>query len=243
MNLKNKKVLITGATGGIGNSLVKKFESFGSKIIASGTNEEKLNNLKKKYSNIHIEKFKLNEHDKIEEFINKADKIFEGIDILINNAGITLDNLSIRLSEEHWKKVLDINLTSSFLMCKHVIKKMLKNKYGKIINITSIVGHTGNLGQANYAASKAGIVAFSKSLAIEYAKKNININCISPGFIKTEMTDKINEDFKKKLIDKIPSGDLGTGEDISNCAAFLASDMAKYINGETIHVNGGMYMA
>ena len=243
MNLKNKKVLITGATGGIGNSLVKKFESFGSKIIASGTNEEKLNNLKKKYSNIHIEKFKLNEHDKIEEFINKADKIFEGIDILINNAGITLDNLSIRLSEEHWKKVLDINLTSSFLMCKHVIKKMLKNKYGKIINITSIVGHTGKLGQANYAASKAGIVAFSKSLAIEYAKKNININCISPGFIKTEMTDKINEDFKKKLIDKIPSGDLGTGEDISNCAAFLASDMAKYINGETIHVNGGMYMA
>ena len=120
---------------------------------------------------------------------------------------------------------------------------MLKKRYGKIVNITSIVGHTGNLGQANYAASKAGIIAFSKSLAIEYAKKNININCVSPGFIKTEMTDKINEDFKKNLIDKIPSGKLGTGTDVSNCVAFLASDNADYINGETIHVNGGMYMA
>jgi 3-oxoacyl-[acyl-carrier protein] reductase len=120
---------------------------------------------------------------------------------------------------------------------------MLKNKYGKIINITSIVGHTGNLGQANYAASKAGIIAFSKSLAIEYAKKNININCVSPGFIKTEMTEKISDEFKKTLISKIPAGNLGTGEDVSNCVAFLASEMANYINGETIHVNGGMYMA
>jgi 3-oxoacyl-[acyl-carrier protein] reductase len=128
-------------------------------------------------------------------------------------------------------------------MCKYAIKKMLKNKYGKIINITSIVGHTGNLGQANYAASKAGILAFSKSLALEYAKKSININCVAPGFIKTEMTEKINEEFKKILISKIPSGDLGSGEDVSNCVAFLASDISKYINGETIHVNGGMYMA
>ena len=143
-----------------------------------------------------MEKFKLDEHEKIEDFVEKISKKLSGLDVLINNAGITMDNLSIRLSEENWKKVLDINLTSSFLMCKYAIKKMLKNKYGKIINITSIVGHTGNLGQANYSASKAGIVAFSKSLAIEYAKKNININCVSPGFIKTEMTDKINEEFK-----------------------------------------------
>jgi 3-oxoacyl-[acyl-carrier protein] reductase len=243
INLKNKKVLITGATGGIGNCLVEKFNNLGAIVAATGTNEDKLDNLKKKFSTIKIEKFKLNEHDKIEEFINKIDKQLDGIDILVNNAGVTLDNLSIRLTEESWKKVLDINLTSSFLMCKYSIKKMLKKKYGKIINITSIVGHTGNLGQANYAASKAGIVAFSKSLAIEYARKNININCVSPGFIKTEMTDKINEDFKKTLINKIPSGDLGTGDDVSNCVAFLASDMAKYINGETIHVNGGMYMA
>ena len=243
MNLNKKKVLITGATGGIGNALVDKFSNFGATIFATGTNEDKLKNLKKNYSNINVEKFRLDDHNKIEEFIEMVNETLGGLDILVNNAGITLDNLSIRLTEENWKKVLDINLTSSFLMCKYAIKKMLKKKYGKIINITSIVGHTGNLGQANYAASKAGIAAYSKTLAIEYAKKNINVNCVSPGFIKTEMTDKINEEFKKILVSKIPSGDLGTGEDVSNCVAFLASDMAKYINGETIHVNGGMYMA
>ena len=213
------------------------------KIFATGTKEEKLIELKKNFSNISSNRFSLTDHDKIEDFINKVHTDLGGLDILINNAGITLDNLSIRLTEDNWKKVLDINLTATFLMCKFAIKKMLKNKYGKIINITSIVGHTGNLGQANYSASKAGIVAFSKSLAIEYAKKNININCVSPGFIKTEMTDKINDQFKKNLIDKIPSGSLGTGEDVSNCVAFLASDLAGYINGETIHVNGGMYMS
>ena len=243
MNLKDKKILITGATGGIGNCIVKKFYDHGANIVATGTNEEKLNKLKNEFKNIHTVKFKLDDHHKIEEFIEKIDKKLEGIEVLVNNAGITLDNLSIRLTEENWKKVLDINLTSTFLMCKNVIKKMLKKKSGKIINITSIVGHTGNLGQANYSASKAGIVAFSKSLALEYAKKNININCVSPGFIKTDMTDKINEDFKKVLLSKIPAGVLGSGEDVSNCVVFLASDMAKYINGETIHVNGGMYMA
>ena len=243
MNLKNKKILITGATGGIGNSLVEKFISLGSIVAATGTNEEKLNNLKKKYPNVYIEKFKLDDHGKIENFIESINKNLDGLDVLVNNAGITLDNLSIRLTEENWKRVLDINLTASFLLCKYAIKKMLKKKMGKIVNITSIVGHTGNLGQANYAASKAGIIAFSKSLAIEYAKKNININCVSPGFIKTEMTDKINEEFKQSLISKIPQGQLGSGEDVSNCVAFLASDLANYINGETIHVNGGMYMA
>ena len=243
MNFKNKKILITGATGGIGNSLVEKFYSTEAIIVASGTNQEKLDNLKKKFPNIHTEQFQLQNHDAIESFIERVDSKINGLEILVNNAGITLDNLSIRLNEENWKKVIDINLSSSFLMCKFAIKKMLKKKYGKIVNITSIVGHTGNIGQANYAASKAGIIGFSKSLALEYAKKNININCVSPGFIKTEMTDKINEDFKKKLIDKIPSGDLGTGEDVSNCVAFLVSDLSKYINGETIHVNGGMYMS
>ena len=243
MNFENKKILVTGATGGIGNSLINKFYALGGNIVATGTNDEKLQSLSKKFSNLHVEKFRLEDHSQIEEFIEKVDKKLGGLDILINNAGITLDNLSIRLTEQNWKKVLDINLTSSFLMCKYAIKKMLKKKYGKIVNITSIVGHTGNLGQANYAASKAGIIAFSKSLAIEYAKKNISINCVSPGFIKTEMTDQINEDFKKVLLSKIPSGELGTGEDVSNCVAFLASDMARYINGETLHVNGGMYMA
>ncbi len=243
MNLKNKKILITGATGGIGNSLVEKFYNLESNVVATGTNEDKLNKLKNKYPKIITKKFKLNEHDKIEEFINEIDKDLGGLEILVNNAGITLDNLSIRLTEENWKKVLDINLTSTFLMCKFAIKKMLKKKFGKIINITSIVGHTGNLGQANYSASKAGIVAFSKTLAVEYAKKNININCVSPGFIKTEMTDKINEEIKNNLVSKIPSGRLWSGEDVSNSVAFLASDMANYINGETIHVNGGMYMS
>ena len=243
MKLNNKIVLITGATGGIGNSLVKKFNDLESRIVATWTNEEKLNKLKKNFPNIKVIKFKLDEHDKIEKFIEETSNVFDGIDVLINNAGITLDNLSLRLTEDNWKKVLDINLTSTFLMCKFALKKMLKKKYGKIVNITSIVGHTGNIGQTNYAASKAAIVALSKSLALEYAKKNININCVSPGFIKTEMTDKIGEEFKKILISKIPSGDLGTGEDVSNCVAFLASDLSRYINGETIHVNGGMYMA
>tara|TARA_X000000950_G_scaffold10923_1_gene11903 strand:+ start:6272 stop:7003 length:732 start_codon:yes stop_codon:yes gene_type:complete len=243
MNFKNKKILITGATGGIGNSLVNKFSDLGAEIVATGTNEEKLSDLKKKFPNIYTEKFKLDDHTKIEEFIELICKKLGNIDILINNAGIVLDNLAIRMADENWKKVIDLNLTSTFLMCKYAIKKMLKTKYGKIINITSIVGHTGNLGQTNYAASKAGIIAFSKSLALEYAKKKININCVSPGFIKTEMTEKINEEFKKILISKIPSGDLGTVEDVSNCVAFLASDEAKYINGETIHVNGGMYMS
>jgi|TARA_B100001093_G_scaffold258777_1_gene247451 3-oxoacyl-[acyl-carrier protein] reductase len=243
MNLKDKKILITGATGGIGHSLVKKFYELGSVILATGTNVNKLDQLQKEFKNIKVKSFKLDQHLEIEKFIDACHSELGGIDVLINNAGINLDNLSIRLTDENWKKVIDINLTSTFLMCKHAIKKMLKNKQGKIINITSIVAHTGNLGQANYSASKAGIIGFSKSLAIEYSKKNINVNCISPGFIKTEMTDKINEEFKKILISKIPSGDLGKGEDIANCAAFLSSEMSDYITGETIHVNGGMYMA
>jgi 3-oxoacyl-[acyl-carrier protein] reductase len=243
MNLKEKKILITGATGGIGHSLVKKFYEMGSIILATGTNENKLDLLQKEFKNIKIKSFKLDQHAEIDKFIDSSHSELGGIDVLINNAGITLDNLSIRLADENWKKVIDINLTSTFLMCKHTIKKMLKNKKGKIINITSVVAHTGNLGQANYSASKAGIIGFSKSLAIEYAKKNININCISPGFIKTEMTDMINEEFKKVLVSKIPCGNLGKGEDVANCAAFLSSEMSDYITGETIHVNGGMYMA
>ena len=171
MNLKDKKILITGATGGIGNSLVEKFYDLGAQIIATGTKEEKLQKLKEKFPKINIEKFKLDDHSKIEEFINKVDNQLGGLEILVNNAGITLDNLSIRLTEENWKKVLDINLTSSFLMCKNAIKKMLKKKYGKIINITSIVGHTGNLGQANYAASKGWYCCFFKKFGNRICKK------------------------------------------------------------------------
>ena len=244
MNLENKRIIITGATGGIGNSIVKSLSDAGAKILATGTRLEKLEELKSKFKNTDILKFDISKGDEIEEFIENATKqLGGGLDCLINNAGITQDNLAIRMNIDEWKKVIDINLTSTFLLSKFAVKKMLKNKYGKIINITSVVGHTGNLGQANYTASKAGIVAMSKSLAIEYAKKNININCISPGFIKTEMTDKIEEKFKEAIISKIPSSRLGEPEDVANAVLFLASDQSNYINGETIHVNGGMYMA
>ena len=243
MNFKDKKILITGATGGIGGDIVNAFSNNGSKIIATGTNEEKLKKIKEKYKNVITKKFELQNHGEVESFLNSCTDELGGLDILINNAGITLDNISLRLTEENWKKVIDINLTSTFLMCKFAIKKMLKNKYGRIINITSIVGHTGNLGQSNYSASKAGIIGMSKSLAIEYAKKNITINCVSPGFIETKMTDKISEDMKSILISRVPMNKLGTGLDVSNTVAFLSSDAASYITGETIHVNGGMYMA
>ncbi len=244
MNLENKKIIITGATGGIGNSIVKKLSESGAKILATGTRLEKLEELKSKFKNTDILKFDISKGEEIEEFIENATKqLGGGLDCLINNAGITQDNLAIRMNIDEWKKVIDINLTSTFLLSKFAIKKMLKNKYGKIINITSVVGHTGNLGQVNYTASKAGIVAMAKSLAIEYAKKNININCISPGFIKTEMTDKIDDKFKEAIISKIPSSRLGKPEDVANAVLFLASDQSNYINGETIHVNGGMYMA
>ena len=244
MNLENKKIIITGATGGIGNSIVKTLSDSGAKILATGTRLEKLEELKSKFKNTDILKFDISKGEEIEEFIENATKqLGGGLDCLVNNAGITQDNLAIRMNIDEWKKVININLTSTFLLSKFAVKKMLKNKYGKIINITSVVGHTGNLGQANYTASKAGIVAMSKSLAIEYAKKNININCISPGFIKTDMTDKIDEKFKETIISKIPSSRLGEPEDIANAVLFLASDQSNYINGETIHVNGGMYMA
>ncbi len=243
-NLKDKKIIVTGASGGIGNSIIKRLNDCGANILATGTKIEKLEKLKSEFKNVKILKFDISQSNKIEEFIENATKELDGgLDCIVNNAGITQDNLAIRMSLEEWKKVIDINLTSTFLMTKFAIKKMLKNKSGKIINITSVVGHTGNLGQANYTASKAGIVAMSKSLAAEYAKKNININCISPGFIKTAMTDKIDEKFKEVIISKIPSARLGEPDDIANAVLFLASDQSDYINGETIHVNGGMYMA
>ena len=243
-NLKNKNIIVTGASGGIGNAIIKKLDEAGANILASGTRVEKLEELKSNFKNIKILKFDISQSDKIEEFIENATNELGGsLDGIINNAGITQDNLAIRMSLDEWQRVININLTSTFLMCKFSIKKMLKNKSGKIVNITSVVGHTGNLGQTNYTASKAGIVAMSKSLAIEYAKKNINVNCISPGFIKTAMTDKIDDKFKEVIVSKIPSARLGEPEDIANAVLFLSSDQSNYINGETIHVNGGMYMA
>ena len=242
INFKDKKILITGATGGIGKALVKKFVSLEGNVLATGTKTEKLNALKEEFPNINILKFDISDHSKIEEFIENTSSQLAGLDVLVNNAGINRDNLSLRMKNEEWKKVIDVNLGATFFLCKYAIKKMLKNKDGRIVNITSIVGHTGNLGQANYAASKAAIIGMSKSLAIEYAKKNITINCVSPGFIQSNMTDKIVESIKAVLTSRIPMSKLGTGEDVSNTVAFLSSDAASYITGQTLHVNGGMYM-
>ena len=243
ISFKDKKILITGASGGIGKELVKKFVSLGGNVLGSGTKTEKLDIIKKNYPNVKVKKFDISDHNKIEEFVDEAALELGGIDILINNAGTNMDNLSLRMKDEEWKKVIDVNLTSTFLLSKSAIKKMLKTKYGRIVNITSVVGHTGNLGQSNYAASKAGIIGMSKSLAIEYAKKNITVNCVSPGFIVSNMTMNIAEKVKLYLTSRIPMGKLGSGEDVSNCVAFLSSEQASYITGETIHVNGGMYMA
>ena len=240
INFKNKKILITGATGGIGKALVDKYLSLDGSVLATGTNTDKLNNLKKEFPKINILKFDISEHDKIEEFVENVTSQLTGLDILVNNAGITIDNLSLRMKTEEWQKVININLTSTFLLSKFAIKKMLKNKYGRVVNISSIVAHTGNIGQANYAASKSGMIGMTKSLAIEYAKKNITVNCVSPGFIQSNMTDKIIESIKAVLTSRIAMGKLGSGEDVANSVAFLSSDSASYITGETLHVNGGM---
>ena len=244
IDLKNLNIILTGATGGIGNSILDKLVSGGANVLASGTNDEKLNLIKEKYQNVKVNKFDISMHDKIENFIEKCNEILGNkIDVLINNAGIARDNLSIRMKDEEWNKVIDINLTSTFLLSKNTIKKMLKNKKGKIINITSVVGHTGNIGQANYAASKAGLIGMSKSLALEYGKKNITVNCVSPGFITSDMTNKISEEHKEMLKSRISLNKFGNPKDVANTIAFLCSDLSDYITGETIHVNGGMYFS
>ena len=244
INLENINVILTGSTGGIGGAILDKLNESKANIIATGTNQEKLDIIKKKYQNINIKKFDISQHDLIENFINQCNEIFQNkIDVLINNAGVTNDNLTIRMKEDEWKKVININLTSTFLLTKNTIKKMIKNKNGKIINITSVVGHTGNIGQANYSASKSGLIGMSKSLALEYGKKNIKINCVSPGFIKTDMTDKISDNFKQTLEGKISLERFGMPLDVANAVLFLTSNLSDYITGETIHVNGGMYFS
>ena len=244
INLKNLNVIVTGATGVIGNSILEKLILGGSNILATGTNDEKLKKIQDKYKQVNVIKFDIGDHKNIEKFVEDCNKILSNkIDVLINNAGVTQDNLAIRMKEEEWNKVIDINLTSTFLISKNVIKKMLKSRNGKIINITSVVGHTGNIGQANYAASKAGIVAMSKSLALEYGKKNITVNCVSPGFILSEMTKKVSEEHTELLKSRISLNKFGKPEDVANTIAFLCSNLSDYINGETIHVNGGMYFS
>ena len=244
IDLKNLNIVLTGATGIIGNSILDKLFSAGANVLATGTNEQKLKIIQEKYKNLNVLKFDFSDHKNIDKFVEDCAKILSNkIDILINNAGITQDNLSIRMKEEEWKKVIDINLTSTFLISKNIIKKMLKSKKGKIINVTSVVGHTGNIGQANYAASKAGIIAMSKSLALEYGKKNITVNSVSPGFIISDMTAKISEEHTELMKSRISLNKFGRPEDVANSIAFLSSNLSDYITGETIHVNGGMYFS
>ena len=244
IDLKNLNIILTGGTGVIGNAIIDKLISAGANVIATGTNEEKLKIIQDKYKELNIIKFNLSDHGGIDKFVEDCSKNFSNkIDVLINNAGITQDNLSLRMKEDEWKNVIDINLTSTFLITKGVLKKMLKLKNGKIINVTSVVGHTGNIGQANYAASKAGIIAMSKSLALEYGKKNITVNCVSPGFIVSNMTAKISDEHTELMKSRISLNKFGNPEDVANSIAFLSSNLSDYITGETIHVNGGMYFS
>ena len=246
--LEGKIALITGASKGIGRAIANTFAEQGASIaftyLSSVEQGESLvERLKAKGVDAKGYRSDASNLEAAQELITDVIQDFGKFDILINNAGITRDNLTIRMKDEEWSKVININLSSSFLLSKNVIKKMIRNKNGKIINITSIVGHTGNVGQANYAASKAGLIGMSKSLALEYGKKNIKINCISPGFIKSEMTDKISDNFKQLLQDKISLERFGDPSDVANAVLFLSSSLSDYITGETIHVNGGMYFS
>ena len=234
IDLSNTNIILTGATGVIGGAILNILDKSKANIIATGTNTDKLNLIEAKYKNVTSKKFDISDHKSIETFVTECNKFFEDkINILINNAGITLDNLSIRMKDDEWNRVININLTSSFLLSKNVIKKMLKNKNGKIINITSVVGHTGNIGQANYAASKSGLIGMSKSLALEYGKKNIKVNCISPGFIKSVMTDKISDDYKQTMLEKISLERFGSPQKLLPERVFLGM-----IRGQADHVGG-----
>ena len=242
-NLKDKKVLIVGATGGIGSALTKTFAEAGAILGLATRDEEALNQLS---SDLSVKNYKyivdLSDLKGLEEFIEKADQEMSGIDIMLCNAGITKDSLSMKMKTEDFQKVIDINLTSTFILNRDMAKKMMKRKYGRIINTASIVGVMGNPGQANYVASKAGMIGMTKSIALEYASRGITINCIAPGFIKTPMTDVLTDDQKNAMLSRIPEGKFGLPQDIANTAIFLASDEANYITGQTIHVNGGMLM-
>lgn len=242
-DLTGQVALVTGASGGIGSAIARKLHAQGASVVMSGTNKQALEELSAELKvRQAIALCDLQDDDAVNALIEQVCNITGKIDILVCNAGVTRDNLSLRMNIEDFDIVMKINLRSTFVLNKAAIKKMMKQRYGRIINISSIVGFTGNLGQANYTAAKAGMVAMSKSFALEVASRGITVNCVAPGFISTAMTDKLKQEIQEELIKKIPIGRMGTPEDIANGVLFLASKEAEYITGQTLHVNGGMAM-
>jgi 3-oxoacyl-[acyl-carrier protein] reductase len=242
-DLKEKKALVTGATGGIGSSIAVALHRAGASVVLSGTRTEKLEVLGMELGErVHIVAADLSDAESVRSLPAKAIEAMGGLDILVNNAGITRDNLAIRMKDEEWSDVIRINLDASFQLAKAVLRPMMKARFGRIINITSVVGTTGNAGQANYAASKAGTVGFSKSLAQEVASRGITVNCVAPGFIETPMTQVLDDGQKQLIMGSIPAGRLGLPDEVASAVLFLASNEAAYITGQTMHVNGGMAM-
>ena len=244
INIQNQNILITGATGGIGKSIVKSFDGNNNNLFLIGTNEKKLNAFSQELeSSTKYLACDFNDYRNVKNIITKINEELDNkIDILINNAGITRDNLTLRMKEDEWNDVINLNLNTAFFLTKEILRFMVKNRYGRIINISSVVGSSGNLGQANYAASKAGLEGMTKSIALEVASRGITANCIAPGFIKTAMTSELLEKYEDNIINNIPIKRIGVPDDISSLTKFLASDKASYITGQTFHVNGGMLM-
>jgi len=242
-DLEGKTALVTGASGGIGGAIARQLHARGAMIVASGTRIEKLEGLAADLGDrCHAVAANLSEPDAPDALIAAAGEVAGGVDILINNAGLTRDNLAMRMKDEEWQQVIDVNLSSAFRLTRGVLRGMMKARWGRVVTITSVVGTTGNPGQANYAASKAGLTGMSKALAQEVASRGITVNCIAPGFIETPMTDALSDDQKAALLERIPSGRLGVVDDIAACAVYLSSDEASYVTGQTLHVNGGMAM-
>lgn len=242
-NLSGKTALVTGASGGIGGAIAKSLHNNGVKLVISGTRNEALDELNAGIGNVATAiTCNLSDASSIEALVKGAESALGHIDILVCNAGVTRDNLSLRMKDDEWQQVIDVNLTATFRLIRASMKGMLKRRHGRVINITSVVGTMGNPGQANYCASKAGIAGMTKSIAQEIAGRNVTVNCIAPGFIKTAMTDALNAEQQKRITDNIPAGRFGVPEDVAGSVLFLASDAASYITGQTIHVNGGLLM-
>ncbi|HLF58548.1 MAG TPA: 3-oxoacyl-[acyl-carrier-protein] reductase [Alphaproteobacteria bacterium] len=243
IDLSGKRALVTGASGGIGGAIARALHSHGAAMALTGTRAQALQTLAAELGGRTIAlAADLRDRAATDELVARAEQALGGIDILVNNAGLTRDGLAVRMSDEDWQAVLDVNLTAPFRVTRAVLRGMMKRRFGRVISITSVVGATGNAGQANYAASKAGLVGMSKSLAAEVATRGITVNCVAPGFIATAMTDKLTPEQRERLLAAIPVGRFGKGEDVARCVVYLASDEAAYVTGQTLHVNGGMAM-